>query len=82
MSNQFASERPGEPHDPFAAAKKVIEERRRASPVVLQRGLNIGYTHAVRLLGQMTEAGLLGPDTPDGSREILFALPSEPPRAA
>ena len=72
MSDQFAAERPGAPHDPFAEPMKVIKERLRASAAVLQRGLSIGYTTAVRVLDDMTQAGLLGPDRIGGDRELLF----------
>lgn len=54
----------------FGAAIQVIRQRGRASAIVLQRALSIGYVRAVRILDQLTAAGLLGPDRPDGSREI------------
>ena len=62
-----------EPHDElFEQAKVAIKERGRASAVVLQRALGIGYQRAIRILDQMTNEGLLGPDTPAGAREIKW----------
>lgn len=54
----------------FSAAITAIQQRGRASAVVLQRALNIGYARATKLLDELTQAGLLGPDRRDGSREI------------
>lgn len=54
----------------FHDAVNAILERGRASAVVLQRQLGIGYARGIRILDQMTTAGLVGPDTPTGSREI------------
>ena len=54
----------------FHDAVNAVLERGRASAVVLQRQLGIGYARGIRILDQMTAAGLVGPDTPTGSREI------------
>jgi DNA segregation ATPase FtsK/SpoIIIE-like protein len=54
----------------FRDAVNAVLERGRASAVVLQRQLGIGYARGIRILDQMTAAGLTGPDTPTGSREI------------
>jgi hypothetical protein len=56
----------------FADAASAILTRGRASAVVLQRTLGIGYARGLRILDQMTEAGMLGPDAPGGAREICF----------
>ena len=56
----------------YEDAKAAITARGRASAVVLQGALGIGYMRALCLLDRMTQDGLLGPDTPDGSRAILF----------
>ena len=54
----------------FPDALGAILERNRGSAVVLQRSLGIGYARGIRILDQMSGAGLLGPDTPSGAREI------------
>lgn len=54
----------------FHDAVGAILERGRASAVVLQRQLGIGYARGIRILDQMTATGLVGPDTPTGAREI------------
>lgn len=56
----------------FFDAATAILGRGRASAVVLQRALGIGYARGLRILDQMTEAGMLGPDAPGGAREICF----------
>lgn len=56
----------------FHAAAEAILLRGRASAVVLQRALGIGYARGLRILDQMTAAGMLGPDTPGGAREICY----------
>jgi hypothetical protein len=53
-------------------AKAAILRRGRASAVVLQRELGVGYRRAVEVLDGLTAAGELGPDTPSGQREIRF----------
>lgn len=68
--NPFYSETPNQIHDPFAEPMRVIKERGRASAIVLQRELGIGYRRAVAILDHLTAAGKLGPDRADGSREI------------
>lgn len=54
----------------FRDAVGAVLERGRASAVVLQRQLGIGYARGIRILDQMTATGLVGPDTPTGAREI------------
>ncbi|MCE9637178.1 MAG: hypothetical protein K8T90_15845 [Planctomycetes bacterium] len=56
----------------FLDAAEAILTRGRASAVVLQRALGISYARGLRILDQMTEAAMLGPDSPGGSREICF----------
>ena len=54
----------------FRDAVVAVLERGRASAVVLQRQLGIGYARGIRILDQMTAAGLIGPDSPTGSRQL------------
>lgn len=59
----------------FRESVGAILSRGRASAVVLQSHLGIGYSRANRILDQMTEIGVTGPETATGSREIR--LPAE-----
>lgn len=54
----------------FFDAVGAILNRGRASAVVIQRQCGVPYSRGIRILDQMTEAGLLGPDSLTGSREI------------
>jgi S-DNA-T family DNA segregation ATPase FtsK/SpoIIIE len=56
----------------FEEAVAVVRGMRRASISLLQRRLRIGYTRAARIVDQMEERGIVGPE-PGGSqaREVL-----------
>jgi hypothetical protein len=54
----------------FRDAVVAVLDRGRASAVVLQRQLGIGYARGIRILDQMTAVGLVGPDSPTGSRQL------------
>jgi DNA translocase FtsK/SpoIIIE-like protein len=54
----------------FRDAVVAVLDRGRASAVVLQRQLGIGYARGIRILDQMTALGLVGPDSPTGSRQL------------
>ena len=51
-------------------AAGLVMERGRASVVLLQRRLDIGYTRASRLVEAMEREGLVGPLEESGSREV------------
>ncbi len=53
-------------------AAEMVIERNRASVVLLQRRLDIGYTRAARIIEALETEGLVGPLTESGSREILL----------
>jgi S-DNA-T family DNA segregation ATPase FtsK/SpoIIIE len=56
----------------FAAAFTIVREHGRGSVNLLQRKLRVGYTRAARLVDQLYEAGILGPDLGAGrGREYL-----------
>lgn len=55
----------------FRDAVSTVLARGRASAVLLQREFGIGYSRGSRILDQMAQAGLVGPDTPTGSRDVL-----------
>ncbi len=46
----------------FYVAVNIVREHGRGSVNLLQRKLRIGYTRAARLIDQLHEAGILGPD--------------------
>ena len=62
----------------YDEAVRVVRESGRASVSLLQRRLQIGYTRAARLIDQLEEDGVVGPDL-GGSRgrEVFFTPQSE-----
>lgn len=56
----------------YEEAVRTVRRRRRASISMLQRRLRIGYTRAARIIDQMEERGIVGPE-PGGSqaRQVL-----------
>ena len=54
-------------------AAEMVIERGRASVVLLQRRLDIGYTRASRLVEALEQEGLVGPLLESGSREVLMS---------
>ncbi len=62
----------------FDEAVRVVREANRASISLLQRRLKIGYARAGRLIDQLEEAGIIGPD-PGGGRSRVVYPPETPP---
>jgi S-DNA-T family DNA segregation ATPase FtsK/SpoIIIE len=62
----------------YDEAVRIVQESGRASISLLQRRLQIGYNRAARLIDQMEENGVVGPDL-GGSRgrEVLISAPQE-----
>ena len=61
--------------DPMLAkALEVIRTTKRASTSNLQRKLKIGYNRAARIMDELEDRGVVGPDTPGQGREILLDL--------
>ena len=59
--------------DYLAQAKRLIETQERVSASFIQRQLRVGYPRAARLIDQLEEAGLVGPDEGGGrGREVLI----------
>ncbi|MBR4125897.1 MAG: hypothetical protein IKR13_06805 [Victivallales bacterium] len=54
----------------FARALQVIWKTGLATISIFQRELGIGYTEAAELLMDLEKAGFVGPQLPDGVREI------------
>lgn len=55
-------------------AIEVIRATKRASTSNLQRKLSIGYNRAARIMDDLEDRGLVGPDVPGQGREILMDL--------
>ena len=55
-------------------AIEVIRSTKRASTSNLQRKLSIGYNRAARIMDDLEDRGLVGPDVPGQGREILMDL--------
>lgn len=61
----------------FEVAAQAVEEEGRGSISLLQRKLRIGYNRAARLVEQLEEAGILGPDSGGtAGRPFLAGAPS------
>lgn len=60
----------------FDEAVRVVREANRASISLLQRRLRIGYARAGRLIDELEEAGIIGPD-PGGGRSRRVYPPGE-----
>jgi S-DNA-T family DNA segregation ATPase FtsK/SpoIIIE len=62
----------------YDEAVRVVQESGRASVSLLQRRLQIGYSRAARIIDQMEEDGLIGPDL-GGSRgrEVFITAETE-----
>jgi len=56
----------------FESAVRIVQEAGRGSVSLLQRKLRIGYSRSARLIDQLEEAGIIGPDLSNGQgREVL-----------
>ena len=65
----------GEDEDPMLKkAVEIIRTTKRASTSNLQRKLSIGYNRAARIMDELEERGVVGPDVPGQGREILMDL--------
>ncbi len=58
--------------DLFEAAVEVVQAAGRGSVTLLQRRLRVGYTRASRLVDQLEEAGILGPDQGGSQGRIVY----------
>jgi len=77
LLEEVREEQEAEGRDPlFDEAVRVVREANRASISLLQRRLKIGYARAGRLIDQLEEAGIIGPD-PGGGRSRVVYPPKE-----
>jgi S-DNA-T family DNA segregation ATPase FtsK/SpoIIIE len=58
----------------FKQAVGVLKSTRRASTSMLQRRLRIGYNRAARLMEEMEDKGIVGPENGSSPRDILVDL--------
>ena len=67
----FEDEQPAD--DYLEQARQLIETQERVSTSFVQRQLRVGYPRAARLIDQLEQAGLVGPDEGGGrGREVLI----------
>jgi len=67
----FEDEQPAD--DYLEQARQLIETQERVSTSFIQRQLRVGYPRAARLVDQLEQAGLVGPDEGGGrGREVLI----------
>ena len=52
----------------------VLRSTKRASTSMLQRRLRIGYNRAARLMEELEERGIVGPENGSSPREIMVDL--------
>ncbi len=58
----------------YKQALDVIRSTKRASTSMIQRRLRIGYNRAARIMDQMEDKGVVGPENGSSPREILMDL--------
>ena len=63
--------------DKFKDAVRVVVERRKASTSMLQTRLGIGYQRAARIIEDMEERGIIGPQNGSKPRDVLISSPEE-----
>ncbi len=63
--------------DMFKDAVRVVVESRKASTSLLQRKLRIGYARAARIIEEMEEQGIIGPQDGSRPREVLIGSMDE-----
>ena len=70
-----AASAPDDGNDPyFADAGRFIIEKEKASIGVLQRQFKIGFNRAARIMEQLSEAGVVGPEVGTKPREIKMTI--------
>ena len=58
----------------FAEAASIITDKERASIGMLQRYLKIGFNRAARIMDQLEEAGVVGPEEGTKPRKVLMTM--------
>lgn len=57
----------------FSEAAKIIVEKEKASIGMLQRYLKVGFNRAARIMDQLEEAGIVGPEEGTKPRKVLMS---------
>lgn len=74
-SGSANSQAPGSDRDDyFVEAGKFIIEKDKASIGLLQRAYKIGFNRAARLMDQLADAGVVGPEEGTKPRKVLMSL--------
>lgn len=60
----------------FGEAARLVVKFQQGSTSLIQRKLSIGYIQASALMDQLESAGIVGPYTPPGRREVYFESPN------
>lgn len=58
----------------FEEAGKFIIEKEKASIGMLQRMFKIGFNRAARIMDQLSDAGVVGPEEGTKPRKVLMSL--------
>jgi len=58
----------------FADAGQIIISKNKASIGMLQRALKVGFNRAARIMEQLSEAGVVGPDEGTKPRRVLMTI--------
>ncbi len=65
----------GDERDPyFSEAAKLLIEKEKGSIGMLQRRFKIGFNRAARIMSQLEEAGIVGPEEGTKPRRVLMSL--------
>ncbi|MFN3940081.1 MAG: DNA translocase FtsK, partial [Chitinophagales bacterium] len=59
--------------DLFAEAARIIVQHQQGSTSLIQRRLKLGYNRAGRLMDQLEDAGVVGPNAGSKAREVLYS---------
>ena len=68
-----ASSSGGESDELFAEAGRFIIQKDKASIGMLQRWFKIGFNRAARIMDQLSDAGVVGPDEGTKPRKVLMS---------
>ena len=61
----------------FEQAKDIIMDKQKASIGMLQRYLKVGFNRAARIMDQLEEAGVVGPEEGTKPRKVLITRGQE-----
>ncbi len=76
-SSQDAAAVPDDGRDEyFAEAGRFIIEKNKASIGALQRAFRIGFNRAARIMDQLSDAGVVGPEEGTKARAIIMDMPA------